>query len=98
MKKVFLQKKNFIPNSRVKVLQDEDYQHAHTVWKKFNIASMKDYHKIYNLSDVLLLADIFENFSNICMNYYGLDPVWYFSTPGLAWDATLKIIKNQLEL
>ena len=48
-------------------ITDEDYQHAHTVWKKFNIESMKDYNKLYNLSDVLLLADIFENFRNICI-------------------------------
>ena len=40
-------------------ITDEDYQHAHTVWKEFDIESMKDYHKLYNLSDVLLLADIF---------------------------------------
>ena len=40
-------------------ITDEDYQHAHTVWKEFNIESMKDYHKLYNLSDVLLLADIY---------------------------------------
>ena len=80
------------------VITDEDYQHAHTVWKEFNIESMKDYHKLYNLSDVLLLVDIFENFTSICMNHYGLDPAWYFSAPGLAWDATLKITKIQLEL
>ena len=59
---------------------------------------MKDYHKLYNLSDVLLLADIFENFRSICMNHYGLNPAWYFSAPGLAWDATLKITKVQFEL
>ena len=54
---------------------------------------MKEYHKLYNLSDVLLLADFFENFRGICMNHYELDPAWYFSAPGLAWDATLKITK-----
>ena len=59
---------------------------------------MKDYHKLYNLSDVLLLADIFEHFRNICMNHYRLNPAWYFSAPGLAWDAALKITKVQLEL
>ena len=32
------------------------------------------------------------------MNHYGLDLVWYFSAPGLAWDATLKITKVELEL
>ena len=41
-------------------ITDEDYQHAQTVWKEFNIESMKDYPNLYNLSDVLLLADIFE--------------------------------------
>ena len=46
-------------------ITDEDYQHAQTVWKEFNIDSMKDYHNLYNLSDVLLLAHIFENFRNI---------------------------------
>ena len=59
---------------------------------------MKDYHKLYNLSDVLLLADIFENFRSICMNRYGLDPAWYFSAPGLACYATLKITTVELEL
>ena len=59
---------------------------------------MKDYHTLYNLSDVLLLADNFENFRNICMNYYGLHLAWYCSAPGRAWDATLKITKVQHEL
>ena len=44
---------------------DEDYRHAQTVWTEFNIVSMKDYHNLYNMSDVLLLADIFEYFRNI---------------------------------
>ena len=65
-------------------ITDEDYQHAQTVWKEFNIESMKDYHNLYSLSYILLLADIFENFRNICMNHNGLDPAWYFSAPGLA--------------
>ena len=58
---------------------------------------MKNDHNLYNLSDILLLADIFENFMNICMNHYGLDRAWYFSAAGLAWDAILKITKVQLE-
>ena len=58
-----------------KGITDEDYQHAQTAWNEFNTESMKDYHNLYNLSDVLLLPDIFDNFRNICMNHYGLDPV-----------------------
>ena len=55
-------------------ITDEDYRHPQTVWKELNIESMKNYHNLYNLSDVLLLADIFENFRNICRNHCGLDP------------------------
>ena len=79
-------------------ITDEDYQHAQTVWKEFNIETIEDYHKLYNLSDVPLLSVILEIFRSICMNHYGLDPAWYFSAPGLAWDATLKITKVQLQL
>ena len=94
---IFLQRMRFILYSRVKVLQMY-YQHAQTVWNEFNIETMKDYHNLYNLSDILLFADIFKNFRNICMNHYRLDPAWYFSAPGPAWDAALKITKVQLEL
>ena len=59
---------------------------------------MKDYHDLHSLSGVPLLVDIVENFRNICKNHYGLEPAWYFSAPGLAWDAALKITKVQLEL
>ena len=79
-------------------ITDEDSEHAQTVWKKFNIVSMKDYHNLFNLSDVLLLADVFENLYNICMNHYGLAAAWYFNAPDLAWDAALKITKVELEL
>ena len=40
-------------------ITDEDYQHAQTVWMEYNIESMKDCHNLYNLSDILLLADVF---------------------------------------
>ena len=79
-------------------ITDKDYQHAQIVWNEFNIESMKDYHNLYNLSDALLLADVLENFRNICMNHYGLDPAWYFIAPVLERDAALKITKVQLEL
>ena len=74
------------------------YEHVLNVWKNFNIKTLKHYLKLYNISDVLLLADIFENFRNICLKNYGLDPVYYYTAPGLAWDAMLKITKINLEL
>ena len=58
----------------------------------------KDYHNLYNQVDVLLLADVFENFRNICIKNYKLDPAHYYTAPGLAWDAALKVTEIKLEL
>ena len=60
--------------------------------------AMGDYHDLYLKTDVLLLADIFEKFININLNYYGLDPCHYFSSPGLSWDTMLKMTGIELEL
>ena len=57
---------------------------------------MKDYHDLYLLSDVLLLADVFENFRNVCLKNYRLDPAWYYTAPGLAWEAALKMTGVEL--
>ena len=88
----------FYSNLSGKGINKSCYEHVLNVWKKFNIKTLKDYLKLYNISDVLLLADIFENFRNICLKNYGLDPVYYYTAPGLAWDAMLKITKINLEL
>ena len=58
----------------------------------------KDYHEIYLQCDVLLLADIFENFRETCHTNYGVDPANYVSAPGLAWDAMLLNTKVELDL
>ena len=55
--------------------------------------NLEDYHNLYNQADVLLLADVFENFRNICIKNYKLDPAHYHTAPGLAWDAALKITR-----
>ena len=56
-----------------------------------------DYHDHYLKKDVLLLADVFEKFIDICLKYYGLDLCHYFSAPGLCWDAMLKMTGIELE-
>ena len=60
--------------------------------------AMGDYHDRYLKINVLLLADMFENVINTCLDYYGLDPCHYFSSPGLSWDAMLKMVGIELEL
>ena len=77
---------------------EKDYKHAWNVWNSFKMKKFKEYHELYNVTDVLLLADVFENFRDICLKNYGLDPVYYFTAPGLAWDACLKITDIDLEL
>ena len=79
-------------------ISDEDYDHARNVWKQFNLKDMGDYHDLYLKSDVLLLADVLEEFRSVCLENYQLDPAWYYTSPGLAWDAALKKTEVRLEL
>ena len=81
-----------------KGISDKNYKHVWNVWYTFKMKIFKEYHELYNITDVLLLADVFENFRNLCLKIYGLDPVYYFTAPGLAWDACLKITDIDLEL
>ena len=62
----------------------KDYLHAITVWIMFKMKTMGDYHDLYLKTDVLLLADVFEKFIDICLKYYGLDPCHYCSSPELS--------------
>ena len=85
-----------IPNNQH--ITDDEYDHAKKVWKTFNIKTMEEYHDLYLVSDVLLLADVFENFRKTCMQYYKLDPCHYFTSRGLSWDTMLKMTNIKLEL
>lgn len=79
-------------------ISDEDYLRAHNIWKLFKCKNLGDYSDIYLKSDVLLLADIFENFRTICLNTYKLDPAQYFTAPSLSFDAMLRYTDVELEL
>ena len=79
-------------------ITDEDYEHSIKIWKEDQIKNLGEYHDLYLKIDVLLLAEIFENFRNVCLKHYELDPAHYYTSPGLSWDALLKFSKQKLEL
>ena len=76
----------------------KDYLTCEKIWDKFEMKNMgDDYHDHYLKKDVLLLADVFEKFIDTCLKFYELDPCNYFSSPGLSWDAMLKMTVVKLE-
>lgn len=79
-------------------IDDEEYEFACKIWEKFQIKTLGEYSELYLKTDVLLLADVFENFRDSCHNIYKLDPAHYFTSPGLSFDAMLKYTGVVIEL
>ena len=79
-------------------ITDADYKHAKRVCKDFEIKNLLEYYDLYVQSNILLLADVFENFRNVCLKIYELDTAKFLSVPQLAWQAALKKTKVKLDL
>ena len=90
--------RNFFSSLKDECISEKDYKGAIDVLNVFKMNTMGDYHDLYLKTDVLLLADVFENFINTYLDYYGLDPCHDFSSPGLSWEAMLKMTGIKLEL
>ena len=78
-------------------ISDKDYLTCKNIWNEFNMKNMGDCHDHYLEKDVLLLTDVSEKFIDTCLKFYGLDPCHYFSSPGLSWDAMLKMTGMRLK-
>ena len=89
---------SFYSNLNMEDIDDIDYRHGNNVFNKFNLNNLGGYHDLYVQSDTLLLADVFENFRDMCLKEYELDPAHFLSLPGLAWQACLKKTNIELEL
>ena len=91
-------KEDFHSNLNMEDIDDIDYRHGNNVFKGFKLENLGDYHDLYVQSDTLLLAGVFENFRDMCIKEYELDPAHFLSLPGLAWQACLKKTNIELEL
>ena len=95
-------KEAFYSQLSMKGISDRDYIHAVNVWERITPeggrVTLGDYHDVYLATDVLLLADVFENFRDVCLEHYKLDPAHFYTAPGLAWQAALKHTGQKLEL
>ena len=91
-------KESFYSNLNMEYIDDIDYRHGNNVFNKFKLNNLGDYHDLHVQSDTLLLADVFENFRDMCLKEYELDPAHFLLLPGLAWQACLKKTNIKLEL
>ena len=91
-------KEDFYSHLNMEDIDDIDYRHGNNVFKSFKLNNLGDYHYLYVQSDTLLLADVSENFRDMCLRVYELDPAHFVSLPGLAWQVCLKKINIELEL
>ena len=96
--KLLPDKKAFYSSLNIKGITGVDYRHAKRVYNEFNNKNLDYYHDLYVPNDTLLLADVFENFRNKCIEIYGLDPDHFLLEPALACYACLKKAKVKLEL
>ena len=91
-------KESFYSNLNMENIDDIDYRHGNNVFKRFKLKDLGEYIDFYVQSDTLLLTDVFENFRNMCLEVYELDPAHFLSLPGLAWQGCLKKTNVKLEL
>ena len=91
-------KEDFYSNLNMENIDDIDYRHGNNVFKRFELENLGQCHDLYVQSDTFLLADAFENFRDMCIKEYELDPAHFLSLPGLTWQACLKKTNIELEL
>ena len=92
------EKEDIYSHLNMEDITDAEYMHTKIVCKYFGIKNLGEHHDLYIQSDTLLLADVFGNFRNMCLEIYELNPAKFLSAPGLAWQAALKKTKVKLDL
>ena len=88
----------FYSNLNMSSISKEDYQHAQKVWEEFGTRNLGDYRDLYLRTNVVLVANVYEAFRDTWLRHYSLDPVHFYTSPGLTWKASLKHTGIKLEL
>ena len=91
-------KPNYLINNHKEVITDEDYVHAQKVWDVFKIKTLGEYHDLYVQSDTLLLADVFENFRDKCIEIYQPDPAHFFIGSRISMASMLKQDRDRIRV
>ena len=92
------EKEAFYSNLNMEDVTNVDYRHTKRVFKNLSNKNLDDDHDLYVQSDTILLADVFENFRNMCIKVYELDPAHFLSVPGFAWHACLKRYRGRIRI
>ena len=91
-------KEAFYSNLNMEDITDTDYRHAKKVFKELELKNLGEYHDLHVQSATLLLADVFENFRNMCIKVYELDPAHFLTAPVLAWQSCLKKNRGKIRI
>ena len=92
------EKEDIYSHLNMEDITDAEYMHTEIVCKYFGIKNLGEHHDLYIQSDTLLLADVFGNFRNMCLEIYEVDPAKFLWAPGLACQAALKKTKLKLPI
>ena len=79
-------------------ITDADDTNGNSILKDFEIKNLGEYFNLCFQSDTLLLADVLDNFRNMCLEIYELDPAPFVAALGLSWQAALKRTKVKWDL
>ena len=91
-------KEDFYNDLAKQHITEEDYEFVKKLWKTFRLKNLGELHDLYMETDTLLLADVFQNYRQVIMKNYGLDPIHFYTAPSLSWSAGLKFTKVKLEI
>ena len=91
-------KEAFYSSLNLEDITDVDHRHAKRVFKSLNNKNLGDYHNLYVQSDTLLLADVFENFRNKCIEIYELDPDHFFICTRISMASLFKKDRSKIRV